>query len=346
MVAVKTTELPSFLKSAAGRVDAFLVHGLDAGQVSEQIKAIAAKLAASSSPPGEIIRLSDQDLAQTPGRLAMEARSLPMFGGRPVIVVKMAPQITPALFEELLSGPSLAGIVVIEAGNLKKDAKIRLLFEKAKNAAAIACYGADERSLQQLIREDVKAAGLSITADAAHRLASLLGGDWAVSRAEIAKLVLYAADADEITVEHVEAIVGDSSAHAFDAAVAATLDGNAAEALAQVDGLAAAGTPASVFLNMLLRHLQDLHVLVAAMDRGKSFDIATGRLRPPPHFRQKDALRAQCARWRLPAVGAAVAATHEAVRQTRLKPALEHEITCELIIRIVQSARKSERRRA
>ena len=335
MVAVKTAELPSFLKSAAGRIDAFLIHGLDAGQVSETAGQAARQLSASASPPGEIIRLSDQDLAQTPGRLAAEARSMALFGGRPVLMVKMSPQLTPALFDELLDGP-LAAYIIVEAGNLKRDAKIRQLFEKARNAAAIACYGADERSLLQLIRDDVKAAGHTITPDAVERLAHLLGGDWAVSRSEIAKLVLYAGADREITAEHVEAVVGDASAHAFDAAITATLGGNVAEALAQVDGLDAAGTPAAVFLNMLLRHLQELHGLVAAMERGDSFEIAAGRLRPPPHFKQKDALKAECARWRLADVAAAIAAAHEAVRQTRLKPALEHEAAGELVIRLAR----------
>jgi hypothetical protein len=70
MVAVKTAELPSFLKSAAGRIDAFLIHGLDTGQVSETAGHAAKQLAASGAPPGEIIRLSDQDLAGSRPRRA------------------------------------------------------------------------------------------------------------------------------------------------------------------------------------------------------------------------------------------------------------------------------------
>ena len=251
MVAIKAAELPGLLKSPS-KPEAFLIHGSDAGQVAETARSLAATLSAIAAPPGEIIRLSEQDLAQTPGRLASEARSFAMFGGRPVILVKQAPQLTPALFEELLGAP-LAAFIVIEAGNLKKDAKLRQLFEKAKNAAAIVCYGADSRSLQQLIREDVQKAGLTIAPDAAQRLGQLLGGDWAVSRAEIAKLTLYAAGEPQITLEHVEAVVGDASAHAFDEAIAAALSGDAATALAQLDGLAGAGTPASVLLSAARR---------------------------------------------------------------------------------------------
>ena len=192
---------------------------------------IARSLSAIAAPPGEILRLSEQDLAQTPGRLASEVRSLPMFGGRPVILVKQGPQLTPALFEDLFDGPSLAAYLVVEAGNLKKDAKIRQIFEKAKNAAAIVCYAPDSRSLQQLIREELQAAGLRIDAEALQHLTQHLGADWAVSRSEIAKLMLYAAGEERITVEHVEAVVGDTSAHAFDAAITATMTGDVGAAL-------------------------------------------------------------------------------------------------------------------
>ncbi|WP_088348410.1 MULTISPECIES: DNA polymerase III subunit delta [Rhodomicrobium] len=334
MVAIKAAELPGLLKSSGTKTDAYLIHGTDVGQVAEIAGSLAKQLAALSKPPGEIIRLSEQDLAQAPGRLASEARSLAMFGGRPVLLVKPGPQLTPALFEDLLGGPPLAAFIIVEAGNLKKDAKLRQIFEKAKSAAAIVCYGADNRSLQQLIRDEVEKAGLTIAADAAQRLTQLIGADWAVSRAEIAKLTLYALGETQITLAHVEAVVGDASAHAFDAAISETLAGNAAAALAQLDALAGSGTPAQVLLNLLSGHLQKLHAVLAAVDRGDSFDAAAGRLRPSPHFRQKDEMKAQTARWRLPEVAAAIEAVHETIRQTRLKPALEHELAAALILRM------------
>lgn len=340
MVAIKTSELQSFLKSAS-KFDAFLIHGTDSGQVSELVATLAKQLSAASSPPGEIIRLSEQDLAQTPGRLANEARSLAMFGGRPVVVVKQGPQLTPALFEELLAGPPLAAYILVEAGTFKKDAKLRQIFEKAKNAAAIACYGADSRSLQHLIREEVQSAGQTIAPDAAQRLLQLIGGDWAVSRAEVAKLTLYSAGEPQITLEHVEAVVGDASAHAFDAAIGATLGGKVAAALSHLDGLASSGTPAAVFLSLFAAHLLKLHAILSAMDRGESFDTAAARIRPPLHFRQKDEVKAQCARWRLLEVAAAIEAVQETMRHTRLKPALEHALVSDFVIR---AARRGEGR--
>jgi DNA polymerase-3 subunit delta len=337
MVALKTSEIAASLRNAQGKLDIFLLHGTDAGDVSDRASSIAKTLAASDNPPGEIIRLTDQDLSQQPGRLATEARMLSMFGGRAVIVVKQDAKLTPALIEDLLEGPELSAYIVIEGGNLKRDSKLRQLVEKAKRGAAIACYGDDERSLPQFIREEVTRAGLSITPEAVQLLTHHLGADRALSRAELTKLILYAGDDKQIGVEHVEAIVGDAAAQAFDTAMNAALLGDVATALTQIDRLAASGTPPSVFLNLLLGHLQKLSSLAAAMERGESADVAIGKLRPPPHFKQKDAIKAQCSRWRTAEVSAALADTQETIRRSRLNAPLESELVSDLIIRMARA---------
>jgi len=340
MVALKANELQNHLKSKANRLDAYLVHGTDLGQISEIAKTIAAQLSQLCDPPGEILRLTEQDLSATPGRLASEARSLAMFGGRTVIMVKQGPQLQPAIFEELLAEAPLAAHIVVEAGNLKRDAKIRQIFEKSKSAAAIVCYGPDSRSIAHLIRDEVNKAGLTISKDAADRLTQLLGEDWAVSKAEIGKLILYAQGDPEITLDHVEAVVGDVSAHAIDAAINETLAGNAAVALTHLDSLVSAGTSPQVFLTWFGGHLQKLHAVLGAIDGGVSFDAAAAKIRPPLHFRQKDALKAQTARWRLPDVAAALALSHETLRQARLTPALEEALVADFILRISRGVKR------
>ncbi len=336
MTLIRSTDPQDIVKSAGTKTAAFLVFGSDAGQAADIAKQLASIIAKRSDPPGDIIRLTEEDLKQTPGRLASEARSLAMFGGPPVIAVKMGPQITPALMQELLEDGALAASIIIEAGNLKKDAKLRQLFEKARNAAAIACYGADNRDIEQLIRNEVQTAGTSIASDAVHRLVQLLSGDWSVCRSEISKLLIYADGEPQITLPHVEAVVGDASAQAFDLAISATLSGNASVALHQLDGLAASATPANVFLNLLLGHLQKLHLIMARMDHGDSFDAAAAKIRPPLHFRQKDAMKEQAARWRLVHIAAMIARAHDTVRQTRLKPALEHELVSDFVLRLCE----------
>ena len=336
MTLIRSTDPQDIVKSAGPKTAVFLIFGTDPGQAADIAKQLATLLSKRTNPPGDIIRLTEEDLKQTPGRLAGEARSLPMFGGPPVIAVKHGPQITPALMEELLEDGVLAASIIIEAGNLKKDSKLRQICEKARNAAAIGCYGAGSRDLELLIRGEVQNAGVSIAPDAQQRLLQLLSGEWSVCRSEISKLLIYADGEPQITLQHVEAVVGDSSAQAFDLAIAATMSGNAKAALHQLDGLAASATPASVFLNLLLGHLQKLHQIAAGMGRGESFDAAAAKIRPPLHFRQKDAMKEQAARWRLPHISAMIDRAHDTIRQTRLKPALEHELVSDFVLRLCE----------
>jgi DNA polymerase-3 subunit delta len=72
------------------------------------------------------------------------------------------------------------------------------------------------------------------------------------------------------------------------------------------------------------------------LERGENLDVALGRVRPPLHFKQKDVVKAQCGRWRTPEIAAALEATQEIVRQSRLNPGLEPELVSDLVIRMTR----------
>ena len=63
--------------------------------------------------------------------------------------------------------------VVIEAGDLKRNAPLRALCERAANAAALPCYADGERDIQRLIDDEMREAGLTIAPDARAALVPL-----------------------------------------------------------------------------------------------------------------------------------------------------------------------------
>ena len=79
-----------------------------------------------------------------------------------------------------------------EAGDLRRGALLRTLCEQHPKAVAIGCYADGERDLVRLIDEEMRAAGMTIAADARATLVPLLGGDRAASLGELRKLALYA----------------------------------------------------------------------------------------------------------------------------------------------------------
>ncbi len=176
-----------------------------------------------------LIRIDGDDLSGNPFRLVEEANTIPMFGGRRAIWVRAGGRnIAPAV-EAVIAAPSPDCRVVIEAGDLRKNAPLRSLCESAKNAAAIGCYSDGERDIERLIEDELKKAGLTIAPEARAALVPFLGGDRQASRNELQKLALYVHGRDRVTTDDVMAVVADASAVALDNVVDAAFAGKPAE---------------------------------------------------------------------------------------------------------------------
>lgn len=343
MVAVKAHQANAFLKSPDSRLLAILFFGSDVGLISERAAALARTLASREDPPGEVIRLDDTDLDSDPDRLAIELMTMPMFGGRKIVRTTASRRVNAASLRPLLEGTPIAGLLIVEAGNLKPDEGLRPLFEKSATAAAVACYGDEAADLEAMIRQILDAASLKIAPDARDLLVSRLGADRALSRGEVEKLALYAHGKAEIDVDDVEAIVGDASEQSMDRIITAAASGDAARSVGEFTRSVAAGESAQGIILAAQRYFHRLHRTRAAMDQGRSLDDVLRGLRPPLHFRQKDVFAAQLRLWSTPRLDTALAAIAAAAKAARLMSALEDTLTERLLLTLAKHAREGAR---
>jgi DNA polymerase III subunit delta len=319
MVALKASAVQRFVRSPDPGCRAVLIYGPDAGLVTERAVLMQKHFTAAAGE-AEIIRLDDRDLAQSEGRLEIELRTLPMFAARKVVRVSAEARLDPEALKALLAEPPEAALIV-EAGNLRPDSALRKLFEASAFAAALPCYG-DESSVASAIDEELRANGLSIDRETRAYLMSRLGADQALSRGEVAKLALYAAGKGAVTLEDVEAVVGDSAEIAVVSFVDLVSGGNGAEAIRQLARLDAAGVGAQAALGALARHFTQLHGVAASLAEGATPDTALRALRPPPHFKRREEFLRQCRRWGPRRLLAATPPIREAMLKARLSPDL------------------------
>lgn len=339
MVAIKTQQAASFVAKPDPSYRAILVFGNDAGLVSERAKSLTARLSERENPPGEIIRIEETDLDQDPDRLSIELLTVPMFGGPKIVRATAGRRINTNLLKPLIEGPPLPGALVVEAGSLRADESLRALFEKAPSAAAIACYADEDGSLATLINEVVGAAGLKITPEARTDLVSRLGADRGLSRSEIEKLTLYAANTGTITVEHVDAIVGDAAELAIDKIVEAAAMGDIATALSETDRSIASGESAQTIILALQRHFQRLHRTKVGIENGRALDDMIRQIRPPLHFKMKAAFERQCRLWPADRLGQALTRIADAAKSARLNSALEATLAERLMLELARLSR-------
>ena len=344
MVAVKAHQANAFLEKPDGKISSYLFFGSDPGLVRERAADLANQLAKISKPESEILRLDERDIEAEPDRIAIEMQTLPMFGGGKVLRVAHSRRLSPADLKPLVENPNAASHLIIEAGNLKPSDKIRSLFERSKNAAAVACYADSARDLEGVINRALSESQQTIDMDAREFLVTRLGADRALSVGELEKLVLYTKDKRSITIEDVEAIVGDASELALDNIINAAALGHAKTAVHECARSVASGDSVHAVLAAASRHFHRLEATRAQLESGRSEADSLKQLRPPIHFKQKAAFVSQLHAWRHDHLLTALELIRGATKATRsTSGGLDAIVIERLLIRLAQLAQLSKR---
>jgi DNA polymerase-3 subunit delta len=338
MVALKTGEIDSFVARPDASRAVVLVFGPDAGLVSERVEAIVRASVDDPGDPFALVRLDGDTLASDPARLADEAFTVPMFGGRRAIRVRAGSRnIVPAV-EGILGATLRDCRIVIEAGDLKRGAALRNLIERAKTAVAIPCYADADRDLGRLIDEELRGGNLTISSDARAALVPLLGGDRRASRAELRKLALYAAGQKQIEIDDVIAVVADASALALDALVDAAFAGRIAEAEKEFSKASVAGTNPTAIVGAALRQIERLHALRLDVESGTSASAVIERTQPQIHFRRKPMVEMALKGWTSEQLANAMTMLAEASLDARRQSGLAETIAQRAMMLIARAA--------
>jgi DNA polymerase-3 subunit delta len=340
MVAIKSADVDAFVARPDPAKPVVLIFGPDAGLVSERAAALIKASVDDVNDPFALVRIDAEELSANPARLAEEAQTIPLFGGRRAVWAKAGSRnIAPAV-EAVLGLPASECRVVIEAGDLRRNAPLRVVCERAKNAAALPCYADTERDLARLIDGEMRAAGLTLKPDARALLIPLLGGDRAASRSELRKLALYARGRGEIDVDDVTAVVSDASALDVDDLIDAAFAGRPADVEVQLGKVRIAGTAVGSIFFAAQRQLAQLHKWRLGIEAGNG-RVAVDSLMPPVHFRRKTLVEAALKLWNAARLAAAMADLADAVLASRRTPALADIIAERALLALAVRGRRS-----
>ena len=284
MVALKAHEADRFLASPPEGVRLFLVYGSDSGAITERARALE-QLALKRGGGEAVLRIGSDELSDEPGRVADEANSASLFGGEPVIALRVLDgrhNVVGAL-QPLFDRPPDAAWLVVEAGELNADqARCERRSRSSKAAVALPTYQLEGTGLDIVHpRRRRRTPASTIEPAALELLAENLGGDRLAIRGELEKLFLYAGDSKTSrspTSKRSSATRPAAETDQADRRRAARRQRGAG------DWASAACAPKAVFVSralgaLALRHLLQLQSLRAAMDTGAS---AIAALSTPP----------------------------------------------------------------
>jgi DNA polymerase-3 subunit delta len=265
---------------------------------------------------------------------------VPLFGGRRAVWVKAAGSRNIAgAVEPVLALRDCECRIVIEAGELRRNAPLRMVIERAKNAVALPCYADDDKARSRLIDDEMRAAGLTLTPDARAVLLPLLGGDRQASRSELAKLALYARGSGRVGIDEVAAVVSDASGLEIDEIVDAAFAGRRDELEVQLGKARTAGTPVGSIFFAAQRHVAQLHKWRTAIESGGSFSLDA--VMSPMFFRRRKAIEAALKLWTAARLATTMADLAEAALQARRLNKLAETITERALLAIAANVRRA-----
>jgi len=345
MSALKAAEIDAYLaKPDLGRPIA-LVFGPDHGLVTERCQAIIRATVDDINDPFGLVRLSGDDLAADHSRLLDEALTVPLFGKRRAIWIRAGSRdFTPAV-EPLLQRPISDCCVVIEAGDLRRNAALRTMCERARSVAAIACYADGERDLARLVDSELRASSLTIAPDARAALVALLGADRSASRNEIRKLALYARGKERVELDDVLDVVTDASNLTLESVVDAAFAGRPGEVETQFAKARAAGIPPGRVIGAALGQIGQLHRARLAIEQGTPSDLAVDQITSKAQFRRKPIVEATLRDWTSARLERAMAQIADAALEIRRLSGPTSPLADAVANRVLMSVAAAARRR-
>ena len=222
---------------------------------------------------GEFLELVEPELrafnidrlygGETTGLAVVDAaRTLPMMVPRRVVLLihaerllipKKESEATEKDLDELeayVESPVSTSCLVLAAANLDKRRSLtKMLLSKA---IVVECNGpADASEAARWVRDRVSQEGMTIDQRAARLVADRVGPDIARLRADVDRLVLYAAGQKSITAEDVLEVVGAPTSHDDWGVTRAIERGSAADALRELGLMMEGGAVPYVILGQL-----------------------------------------------------------------------------------------------
>jgi DNA polymerase-3 subunit delta len=335
---LKGREAQKFTLRPQKTVWAALLFGDDEGLVADAGR----QLAAAWDRDAIVTGLDEEAVRKDPASLDEALEAVSLLGEARIIRLRTNGDKLAALLVDLIQAGEaqpdrFAARLIIESGALPPRSKLRGAAEAAKRTAALQLFSETDKDVGERVSEALRQAGARITPPALAAFCEGLSGHRAIANMEIEKLSLYAIGLDRpIGIEDVDALSVTGASASVGSAVAAALDGRAADAQSALEKIFAAGTGGIT----VLRALQSETLrMVAAQEKISAGDPSPGKsLRPPVWPSEWPAYAERLRRWPARRSLRILARIEAAERQAKRLPGTDTETVRILMSEIARAA--------
>lgn len=259
----------SLLKSAKSLPNIWLLFGNDDGEIRMIIQKIIKQVNTNES---ELIKVnSDVNMKEV-----MFSRSL--FEKNKIVIVNDATDSFTSEITDIIDKVMNQDYLIIQGGELKKNSKLRILFEEHNKAIALHCYKLN--AFIEKIEQELRINGLTYEIGVPEMLVNIISNDSQIICNEIKKLSLFFADSlnKKITLNMLSNFISNSAEGSLDRLFLSIVLNNKNDLINEMNKMNRINTLFIVraYQNFLIR------MISVQRDLGKiGIEAAMNKLKPP-----------------------------------------------------------------
>lgn len=250
-------------KIAQEKIAGCLIFGPDESMVNYRFDLIAKKIVADLSDQFLVANLSKERLEQDNGILADEFFSLPMFGGRKLIIIRDVKsfdiEALKAIFEVKDFTKKSENFILISSGDLDNKSSLRKLAEANPSFAAIPCYEDDEFVIKRFIQNELTKRQVKSSPQVIDLLLEKFGQNRQIILSELQKILVFLGEKNFLDIDLVNKISASEGKVSIDKFVTNFASKKFDVALKQSEKLLRDGFDAVTLLRFLSNYLQKLY---------------------------------------------------------------------------------------
>jgi len=188
-----------------------LLYGPNLVLSSYRLEMISKKIVSNLADPFLVSILSEARCSDDQGSIADEFYSIPMFGGRKLIIIKDAGNNTAQSIKQLISNKDFIkksdNFILIQAGDLSKTSALRKIFEDSPSLVGIGCYEDDDQFIRKFVNDKLLENNFKFNANIVNLLIEKFGKNRQILSLEIEKLSQYFQENKNLTQETLNEIL-------------------------------------------------------------------------------------------------------------------------------------------
>ena len=270
-----------------------LFYGQNSGAKEEAILDIL-----KNNEDYKVIKYEEKEFLDNSNAMYEDLLSRSLFDNKRILIIKRISEKIISFINYLEEKNLDDLLLIIEANNLEKKSKLRLLFEKSKNHICVPFYPDNPENLSKIVLNFFRKKNIKISQSNLNLLINKCKGDRGVLKNELIKIELFMKNKEILKLEDLIKLTNLIENHSISELVDNCLARNVNKTLLILNENILGIEDCVIITRTFLQKIKRLLNLMKDFKENKNLDTTLSKAKPPIFWKDKDIVKQQIIRWK------------------------------------------------